>query len=70
MDIFPDKPPERKARTIVVISGRCIQTIPKGTEFIVTHRGTYFSSCKGLGITDLWNDEYELIVEKDERPKT
>ena len=50
-----------RAKTIVEISGACIKTIPAGTVFEVIHRGPVYSSCRGLGITEIWNDEYELI---------
>lgn len=55
---------DMKGRTIVEISGSCIETIPVGTVFEVTFRGPEYSSCRGLGITSIWNDEYELIKEE------
>ena len=50
-----------KAITTIEISGRCIPTIPKGTEFEVTHKGLYYSDCTGLPITAIWNDEYKEL---------
>lgn len=36
-------------------------SIPKGTSLEVKHVGPRYSSCKGLGITDIFNDEYEVV---------
>ena len=57
------KPDNLKARTIVEISGECIETIPVGTKFVVTYLNYFFSSCSGLGITSIYNCEFEIIVE-------
>lgn len=50
-----------KAITTVEISGAYIPTIPKGTEFEVTYKGKVMSSCKGLPIDSIWNDEYNVL---------
>lgn len=54
-----------KAKTIVEISGRCIETIPAGTEFtIIAFVPDYaYATCRGLGVSSIWNWEYELIKE-------
>lgn len=58
----------RKAITVKEISGNCIKTIPIGTGFEVAvhkHRNGY-RSCRGLGITSIFNDEFEFVdVEKE-----
>ena len=59
-----------KAITTKEISGACIKTIPVGTPFEIFHIGDRFSSCKGLGITSIWNDEYALVEENDEEITT
>lgn len=52
------------AITTKEIKGSRIETIPKGTKFEidsnfpVTHG---YAPCKGLGISYIWNDEFELI---------
>jgi hypothetical protein len=53
----------RKARTVKEISGRCIATIPVGTEFTILYRGENpaYSTCTGLRVSSVWNDEYEFI---------
>ena len=55
----------QKAVTTKEISGSCIDTIPAGTEFTVTWfdeaKENGNSTCKGLGITHIWNDEFNLI---------
>ena len=59
----------RKARTTKDISGAAIETIPAGTEFVVTwYEEPKFddsrsdtSIAKGLGVTIVWNDEFEFI---------
>ncbi len=58
-----------RARTIKEISGHAIPTIPKGTEFTILHTGDHHSSCRGLPILSIWNDEYELIPEPPAQPK-
>lgn len=61
--MYERKPDNLKARTIVEISGECIETIPVGTEFVVTYYNHFFSSCTGLGITSVYNCEFEFIEE-------
>jgi hypothetical protein len=53
----------KKAVTIKVISGSCIETIPIGTEFtiITIVAGRNYATCNGLGVTSVWNDEYKLL---------
>jgi hypothetical protein len=57
----------QKAVTTKEIAGLAIKTIPAGTEFTITWfdesglRGN--SMCKGLGVTQVWNTEFELISE-------
>lgn len=51
-----------KARTIVEINGPALPApIPAGTLFTIKHRGDKWSSCTGLGVTLIWNDEYALV---------
>lgn len=54
------KPNRKKAITIKEITGSSIETIPIGTEFEVTYIHKRWSCCYGLGITQIWNDEYKL----------
>lgn len=56
---FPKLAP-LKGITVKEISGRCIDTIPVGTEFKVYNIHSDWSVCEGLGITQIWNDEYVL----------
>lgn len=58
----------RKARTTRDITGMVIDTIPAGTEFIVTWYQEYAdpsrtatSMAKGLSISIVYNDEFEFI---------
>lgn len=57
----------RKARTVVDITGMAMVTIPTGTEFVVTwyaESGSHSrpsSVCKGLDISFVYNDEFEFI---------
>jgi|LUML01.1.fsa_nt_gb hypothetical protein len=57
----------KKAITIKEISGACIPTIPVGTTFeilavVKTDKRNYaYSTCKGLPISSVWNDEYILL---------
>lgn len=65
-----------RAKTIREISGNRIQTIPIGTEFLVTFYNIdslSYSSCTGLnnnnppfGITLIYNDEFEFIPETND----
>lgn len=55
-----------KAITIKEISGNCIEIIPVGTEFEIIKIGKMWSSCRSLGVTLIWNDEYKLY-ENDEK---
>lgn len=48
-------------QTTVEISGIRIPTILKGTQFTIIHKGNLYSSCRGLPITLIWNDEFELV---------
>lgn len=50
----------KKAITTKQITGVRIPTIPVGTLFEVLYRGVY-STCKGLPVSSVWNDEYVLI---------
>jgi hypothetical protein len=50
------------ARTTIEISGSNINTIPKGTSFTVTWFGDNYSSCFGLCISSIYNDEFEMMV--------
>jgi hypothetical protein len=65
--MYPDNqpdPPKRKAVTIKEISGTCIETIPIGTEFLITHvlsPDLDYSFCEGLDINSIWNEEYKFI---------
>lgn len=54
---------KQKAITVKEIKGACIKTIPIGTEFMVkTIKSKYgYSTCYGLNINQIWNDEYKLI---------
>ena len=51
----------RRAITTCEISGSCIKTIPEGTTFTITYRGDIHSSCTGLGITEIYNNEYKYL---------
>jgi len=53
---------ERKAKTVVEISGSAIETVPAGTEFIVIgdESNSYFA-CRGIGISSIWKDEFVFI---------
>lgn len=51
------------AVTIKEIKGSCIPTIPAGTKFHISHKGESYSSCSGLGITSIWNDEWVFLQE-------
>jgi len=58
----------RKARTTRDIDGMAIETIPAGTEFVVTWYQEYAdpsrtatSMAKGLGVNIVYNDEFEFI---------
>ena len=53
-----------KAVTTKEITGRCIPSIPIGTEFEVTSLGFHASFCKGLGINQIWNTEYRIAPEE------
>ena len=58
------KPEYKKAKTVKVIGGAAIPTIPTGTEFEVvvnSNNGYGFVSCRGLAVNSVWNDEYVLI---------
>jgi hypothetical protein len=62
----------KKAITVTEIKGRCIETIPSGTVFEVfvnMEKSLGYSSCRGLGITSIWNSEFELIenIEKEKK---
>lgn len=59
----PEEPKEKKAVTIKEITGSAIETIPAGTEFTVTYIHEGWSCSYGLGVTQVWNDEYKLIEE-------
>lgn len=61
-----DREPDNfKARTIIEISGECIETIPVGTEFIITYYNDFlYSSCTGLSVSLIYNNEFKLIEEK------
>jgi hypothetical protein len=66
-----------KAITTKEISGSAIETIPVGTEFMITwiniddykaaqnnkYNNSYnsYSCCEGLGVSDIWNNEFKLI---------
>lgn len=50
-----------KAITTKEIRGACIPTITKGTEFEITCLGTPYSSCKGIPITSIYNDEFVFV---------
>lgn len=52
-------------QTTQTISGACIPTIPKGTQFTITHFGTFYSLCKGLPINSIYNDEFEPVMGHD-----
>ncbi len=54
----------RKAITIKEIKGNSIETIPIGTKFIIIHYGEEYSSCEGLVIFSIWNNEFEFLGEK------
>jgi hypothetical protein len=57
-------PPKQKAVTVKEINGACIDTIPVGTEFLVTRNlapDLPYSLCEGLCVNAVWNDEYKLI---------
>lgn len=49
-------------QTTKEISGSCIPTIPKGTQFILTYWGDWYSGCRGLPISSIWNDEFERVM--------
>lgn len=57
----------RKAKTLKEISGVCIPTVPKGTDFevveIVKDRG--YATCKGLPVSSLWLEEFSLVENND-----
>jgi hypothetical protein len=57
----------KKAITTKQISGACIPTIPVGTPFLVVvksgKRDYAYSTCKGLPVSSVWNDEYVLLQE-------
>ena len=55
-----------KAKTIVEISGHCIDTIPAGTIFDVITVGTHYSTCSNLGVSSVYNNEYVLLGEDDD----
>jgi len=57
-----------KAITTKKIGGAMCMTIPAGTEFEITHIGEHYSSCKRLGITSIWNDEYKLLPRRPKAP--
>ena len=54
-----------KAKTVKVISGDCIPTVPVGTEFevesIIADRG--YATCKGLPVSSVWKDEFVFYSE-------
>lgn len=52
-------------QTTVEISGFCIPTIPKGTRFIMTSRGDFYSACEGLPINLIYNSEFEMVMTPD-----
>jgi hypothetical protein len=57
-------PEYKKAETTRDISGDFIPFIPMGTKFEVVINGTLdlpFSSCRGLCITSIWNDEFKIL---------
>jgi len=62
-----NKSQPKKAITVKQIKGACIPTIPIGTPFEVlavvksTKRDYGYSTCKGLPISSVWNDEYVFI---------
>ncbi len=59
------EPKPLPARTIKEINAPALGLrIPVGTEFLITHLGdsaSFYSSCKGLGVFSVWNDEFELV---------
>jgi len=69
-----------KAITKVPISGSAIKTIPAGTEFTITHMNikeyadrsdsnynSGSSACTGLGVTEVWNNEFDLLEQPNEK---
>lgn len=55
--------------TVKEISGLTIPTIPVGTVFTIDRVGPDFpgyTHCKYLPITTVWNDEFEIIKEKEQ----
>ena len=58
-----------KAKTTRIIHTIFGLTIPVGTEVEITHIGGRYSSCTGIGVDQLWNDEYELLPEPKPEPK-
>ncbi len=62
MNILTKEPARQKAITTKAITGHVIDTIPVGTEFEVSYIHEYWSCSHGLGVTQVWNDEYTVIV--------
>jgi hypothetical protein len=62
----------KRAITIKEITGSCIPTIPVGTSFEVqvvvksSKRNYGYSTCKGLPVSSVWNDEYVLVKGQSE----
>jgi hypothetical protein len=62
-------PIRRKARTIKPIEGKCILSIPQGTEFMITSNQIFPNStcicgyyiCDGLPINEIWANEFTFI---------
>jgi hypothetical protein len=55
------------AITVKEISGACIPTIPAGTYCTIAHLCEHYSFCDGLPISQLWNDEFELVKDESKR---
>ncbi len=53
---------EVQAVTTREITGACIPTIPMGTQFTLIAKGNVYSSCKGIPINLIWNDEFDIIM--------
>ncbi len=55
------RPTKIKAVTTKAVTGAMIDDIPVGTKFTVSYIHKDWSSSHGLSISQIWNNEYELI---------